>query len=73
MNYNDSDSYVVFFCGKTGDGKSIAINAFFNIIKGIKLNDNYRFILATEPKKEKGQAESQTDSVNFIIWKLKII
>lgn len=40
---------------------------FFNIIKGIKLNDNYRFILATEPKKEKGQAESQTDSVNFII------
>ena len=30
-------AYVILFVGKTGDGKSTAINAFFNIIKGIKL------------------------------------
>ena len=58
-----SNAYVVLFCGKTGDGKTTAINAFFNIIKGIKLEDNYRFILISEPEKEKGQAESQTDGV----------
>ena len=54
FNINDYDNaYVVLFCGKTGDGKSTAINAFFNIIKGVKLEDNYRFILITEQKKPK--------------------
>ena len=63
------NAYVVLFCGKTGDGKSTAINAIFNIIKGIKLEDNYRFILITEPKKPKGQAESQTDGVHLYYLK----
>ena len=64
-----SDAYVVLFCGKTGDGKTTAINAFFNIVKGVQLEDNYRFILITEPKKEKGQAESQTDGVHLYYLK----
>ncbi len=54
-------AYVILFVGKTGDGKSTAINAFFNIIKGIKLEDKYRFMLI----EEKGQAESQTDGVHL--------
>ena len=59
------DAYVVLFCGKTGDGKTTAINAFFNIIKGITIDDDFRFILISEPEKEKGQAESQTDGVHI--------
>jgi hypothetical protein len=59
------NAYIVLFCGRTGDGKSTAINAIFNIIKGIKLEDNYRFMLITEPNKPKGQAESQTDGVHL--------
>ena len=62
-DYNNA--YVVLFCGKTGDGKTTAINAFFNIIKGVKLEDNFRLILIKEPKKEKDQAESQTDGVHL--------
>jgi len=59
FNIKDYDNaYVVLFCEKIGDGKSTAINAFFNIIKKIKLGDNYRFILISEPKKAKGQTES---------------
>ena len=70
FNINDYDNaYVVLFCGKTGDGKTTAINAFFNIVKGIKLKDNYRFILITEPKKATGQAESQTDGVHLYYLK----
>ena len=71
-NYEAIDydrAYVVLFCGKTGDGKSTAINAFFNIIKGIELEDNYRFLLITEVKKPKGQAESQTDGVHLYYLK----
>ena len=65
-----TNAYVVLFCGKTGDGKTTAINAFFNIVKGVQLEDNYRFILITEPKKEKGQAESQTDGVHLYYFHL---
>ena len=66
--FDDEDykrSKIILFIGKTGDGKTTAINAFFNILKGIKLKDKYRFILVKEPKKEKGQAESQTDGLHL--------
>ena len=56
---------IILFIGKTGDGKTTAINAFFNIIKGIKREDKHRFVLIKEPKKEKGQAESQTDGLHL--------
>lgn len=64
-----TDAYIVLFCGKTGDGKSTAINAFFNIIKGVEISDNYRFILITEPDKKGGQAVSQTDGVHLYYLK----
>ena len=51
--------------GKAGDGKTTAINAFFNIIKGIKIEDNYRFILVSEQSKIKGQADPQTEGVHL--------
>ena len=70
FNINDYDNaYVILFCGKTGDEKTTAINAFFNIIKGIKLEDNYIFILITEQKKPKGHAESQTDDIHLYYLK----
>ena len=49
-------AYILLFVGKTGDGKSTAINSFFNKIKGIKIEDKYRFILIEEKEKEKGEA-----------------
>ena len=66
FDYNDNkNAKIILFIGKTGDGKSTAINAFFNIIKGIKIEDKYRYILIKEPKKDKGQAESQTDGLHL--------
>ena len=61
---DENDAYVVLFCGKSGDGKSTAINAFFNIVKGIKMEDNFRFILITEPN-TKRQDKSQTKGVHL--------
>lgn len=69
MEYDEENAYVILFCGKTGDGKTTAINALFNIIKGIKMEDKSRFILIDEPKKLKGQAESQTDLINLYFIK----
>lgn len=62
---NDQEAKIILFVGKTGDGKTTAINAFFNVIKGVRLEDKFRFILIKEPKKDKGQAESQTDGVHI--------
>ena len=61
---DENEAYVVLFCGKSGDGKSTAINAFFNIVKGIKLEDNFRFILITEPE-TKRQDKSQTKGIHL--------
>lgn len=66
FDLNDyKEAYIVLFCGKTGDGKSTAINAFFNIVKGVKLEDEFRFILIKEPEKKGGQAVSQTDGIHL--------
>ena len=53
---NEKDiARVILFIGKTGYGKTLAINALFNIIKKIKLEDKFRFILIEENQKEIGQ------------------
>ena len=72
--YDENDykkAKIILFIGKTGDGKTTAINALFNIIKGIKLEDKYRYILIKEPKKEKGQGESQIDGLHIYYLKDK--
>ena len=71
--YDDFDindyklAYIILFVGKTGDGKSTAINAFFYIIKGIKLEDKYRFSLIEELKKGKGQQNLKLMEYIYII------
>lgn len=68
LSENDiHDAYIILFAGKTGDGKTTAINAFFNIVKGIKLDDKIRLVLIEE--KGKGQHESQTDGVHLYYLK----
>ena len=65
------DANIVLFIGETGVGKSTAINAFFNIVKGIKLKDSCRWTLIKEEEKSKGQSESQTDGVHLYFIKDK--
>ena len=62
---NYKNAKILLFIGKTGDGKTTVINALFNIIKDIKIDDKYRFILIKEEEKEKKQAESQTDGLHL--------
>ena len=71
ISYNASDAYIILFCGKIGEGKTTAINAFFNIIKGINLKDNYRFVLVTESQKKQEKPGSQTEGVHLYYLKDK--
>ena len=46
FDINDYEvAYIILFVGKTGEGKSTVINAFFNIIKGIQLEDIINFFI----------------------------
>ena len=71
FDLNDyKEAYVVFFWGKIGDGKTTAINAFFNIVKGIKLEDNFRFLLISKnEKKEKEKKVEETYCINLYYLK----
>ena len=60
---------IILFTGQTGHGKSTAINAFFNIMKGVKFEDEYRFILIEEKEKKEGQAVSQTKGIHLYYLK----
>ena len=68
FNINDYDNaYVLLLCGEIGSGKTTAINAFFNILKGIKFEDNYRFILITEQNEEKKWYKFGTEGIHIYI------
>ena len=70
LNENDLKiAYIILFAGKTGAGKTTAINALFNIIKGVKLKDNYRFILIEEKKKTKRASRIANRWNSFILFK----
>ena len=64
-----NNAYIILFAGKTGSGKTTAINAIVNIIKGIKLGDPKRYKLIEEKPKATGQAESQTDGIHLYYLK----
>ena len=67
--YDIHNAKIILFAGKTGSGKTTAINAFVNIVKGVKLGDHIRYNLIQEETKEKGQAESQTDGIHIYYLK----
>ena len=67
--YDIHNAKIILFAGKTGSGKTTAINAFVNIVKGVKLGDHKRYNLIQEETKEKGQAESQTDGIHIYYLK----
>ena len=66
FDINDyKNAYIVLFWGRIGSGKKTSINALFNIIKGIELEDNFRFILIKESDTKMNANESKIDGVHL--------
>ena len=63
-----NNAYIVLFIGVIYHGKTTAINAFFNIIKGIKIEDKHRFILIEEIENENYDL-SQTKGIHLYYLK----
>ncbi len=64
-NNDLKNAIVVLFFGPTGSGKTTAINALFNIIKGINLEDNFRFLLYAENNTEKYDYYLKDEVINL--------
>ena len=66
FDINDyKNAYIVLFWGRIGSGKKTSINALFNIIKGIELEDNFRFILIKESDTKMNVNKSKIDGVHL--------
>ena len=63
-----NNAYIVLFIGGINNGKTTAINALFNIIKGIKIEDKHRFILIEEIE-NKNYGLSQTKGIHLYYLK----
>lgn len=50
----------VLIVGMTGVGKSTFINSIANVLLGVEINDDFRYILIEEPEDQKEQKKSIT-------------
>ena len=59
------EAYIIMFLGDNGAGKTTAINALFNIIKGITIEDYYRFVLIKEEENNRNYRVYSTKGINL--------
>ena len=60
----ENNSKVILLIGQTGEGKTTFINALVNIYSGIKIEDNFRYLLVYD-KDSSDQTESKTKEVTI--------
>ena len=60
----EDNSKVILLIGQTGEGKTTFLNAFVNIYSGIKIEDNFRYLLVKD-QKQSDQRNSKTKSVTI--------
>ena len=60
----ENNSKVILLIGQTGEGKTTFINALVNIYSGIKIEDNFRYLLVYD-NDSSDQTESKTKDVTI--------
>ncbi|GAT99284.1 hypothetical protein conserved [Entamoeba histolytica] len=68
---DENDAIAILVVGETGSGKTTLLNSFVNALYGIKITDDFRYIIINEGdlKQHKDQSKSQTSQV--IIYNIK--
>ncbi|BFU21273.1 Zeta toxin/Type II/IV secretion system protein/Elongation factor Tu GTP binding domain/Septin/AIG1 family/50S ribosome-binding GTPase, putative [Entamoeba histolytica] len=64
---DESDAIAILVVGQTGSGKTTLLNSFVNALYGIKITDDFRYIIINEDnlKQNKDQSISQTSQVTI--------
>ncbi|GAB1221139.1 hypothetical protein ENUP19_0065G0015 [Entamoeba nuttalli] len=64
---DENDAIAILVVGETGSGKTTLLNSFVNALYGIKITDDFRYIIINEGdlKQHKDQSKSQTSQVTI--------
>ncbi|EDR28199.1 hypothetical protein, conserved [Entamoeba dispar SAW760] len=64
---DENDAIAILVVGQTGSGKTTLLNSFVNALYGIKITDDFRYIIINEDNLEqsKDQSKSQTSKVSI--------
>ncbi|EDR27868.1 hypothetical protein, conserved [Entamoeba dispar SAW760] len=64
---DESDAIAILVIGQTGSGKTTLLNSFVNALYGIKITDDFRYIIINEDnlKQSGDQSKSQTSEVTI--------
>ncbi|BFU24924.1 hypothetical protein conserved [Entamoeba histolytica] len=64
---DENDAIGILVVGQTGSGKTTLLNSFVNALYGIKITDDFRYIIINEDNLEqrKDQSKSQTSEVTI--------
>ncbi|EDR22707.1 hypothetical protein EDI_320040 [Entamoeba dispar SAW760] len=64
---DESEAIAILVVGETGSGKTTLLNSFVNALYGIKITDDFRYIIINEDnlKQNRDQSKSQTSEVTI--------
>ncbi|EDR23729.1 hypothetical protein, conserved [Entamoeba dispar SAW760] len=64
---DENDAIAILVVGQTGSGKTTLLNSFVNALYGIKITDDFRYIIINEDnlKQSGDQSKSQTSKVSI--------
>ncbi|EDR22965.1 hypothetical protein, conserved [Entamoeba dispar SAW760] len=64
---DENDAIAILVVGQTGSGKTTLLNSFINALHGIKITDDFRYIIINEDnlKHNRDQSKSQTTKVSI--------
>ncbi|EDR21635.1 hypothetical protein, conserved [Entamoeba dispar SAW760] len=68
---DESDAIAILVVGQTGSGKTTLLNSFINALYGIKITDDFRYIIINEGNLEQNRDQSKSQTSEVTIYNIK--
>ncbi|EDR25043.1 hypothetical protein EDI_207400, partial [Entamoeba dispar SAW760] len=68
---DESDAIAILVVGQTGSGKTTLLNSFVNALYGIKVTDDFRYIIINEGNLEQSEDQSKSQTSEVTIYNIK--
>ncbi|GAB1226167.1 hypothetical protein ENUP19_0277G0003 [Entamoeba nuttalli] len=68
---DESDAIAILVVGETGSGKTTLLNSFVNALYGIKITDDFRYIIINEDHLEQNKDQSKSQTSQVTIYNIK--
>ncbi|EDR22376.1 hypothetical protein, conserved [Entamoeba dispar SAW760] len=68
---DENDAIAILVVGETGSGKTTLLNSFVNALYGIKITDDFRYIIINEDNLEQSRDQSISQTSKVTIYNIK--